>query len=141
MPLNIIASVVCDYYKTTPKKIFVKKRDRDLVEPRQVFFYLSKLYNKNLNLAYIGCYYKDLNGCFWDHAVVIHSMNVIKSLMETDRKFKDKIDTIKKRIGKKHLHSNKPFLDRKRLLMESIKRTNTNEEMYSVISKYLCLFN
>lgn len=95
IPLNVIHKAVCSFYYLDDKELFIKTRKREIVEPRQIFHYLSRKLNKNLlSTNTIGRYYYKETGVKWDHCSVLHSTNVVSDLIETDRTFKERVKLI-----------------------------------------------
>lgn len=90
--IEYIQKVVCDYFNISIEKINSNKRDRDVVQPRQICMYFAKKYTK-LPLATIGAYCGDR-----DHATVLHACRTISNLYETDKRMKSSIDEIEKKM-------------------------------------------
>lgn len=90
--IELIQKVVCDYFGVSQDKINTNKRDREIVQPRQICMYFAKKHTK-LALAAIG------NSCGGkDHATVLHACRTIANLYETDKKMKTYIDDIEKKL-------------------------------------------
>lgn len=77
--LEEIQKIVCYWYNLPNVAFFSKIRNREIVVPRQVYCYLSKIMTSK-TLAEIG----DPIG--YDHATVIHSIKTIKRLL-TNKQF------------------------------------------------------
>jgi chromosomal replication initiator protein len=90
--IEYIQKVVCDYFKISVDKINTNKRERDIVQPRQICMFFAKKYTK-LPLVTIGTYCGDR-----DHATVLHACRTISNLYETDKKMKVYIDDIEKKM-------------------------------------------
>lgn len=90
--IEYIQKVVCDHFNISIEKINSNKRDRDVVQPRQICMYFAKKYTK-LPLATIGSYCGDR-----DHATVLHACRTISNLYETDKRVKSAIDEIEKKM-------------------------------------------
>ena len=90
--IEFIQKIVGEYFNVSTEKIKINKRDREIVQPRQICMYFSKKYTK-LPLAAIGaqCGGKD-------HATVLHACRTISNLYETDKKMKIYVDEIDKKM-------------------------------------------
>jgi chromosomal replication initiator protein len=90
--VEYIQKMVGEYFGIPVEKINANKRDREVVQPRQICMYFAKKYTK-LPLANIG----SLCGGR-DHATVLHAVKTISNLYETDRKMKSDVDEIDKKM-------------------------------------------
>lgn len=88
IPLEYIERVVCDYFGITPEEIEVKKRDRNIVLPRQLCHHFSKEMTKK-SLSEIGWRFGRK-----DHATVLHSTKTINNLRETNKSFRAKYEEL-----------------------------------------------
>ena len=70
----------------------MNKRERAIVQPRQICMFFAKKYTK-LPLAAIGAHCGNR-----DHATVLHACRTISNLYETDKKMREAIDEIDKKI-------------------------------------------
>jgi chromosomal replication initiator protein len=95
--VDYIQKMVCEYMNVSPELLKENTRKREVVIARQISMYLAKKYTKN-SLKEIG---KHFGGK--DHSTVIHSIQVVDSQLEVDRKFKEEIDELKKRINLSYL--------------------------------------
>lgn len=88
---NII-NLACEIYGVTYTDVFKRTRSKHIKETRQICMYLIK---KNLpySLIFIG----DVFGGY-DHTTVIHAINRITDLIDTEPEFKEKIKAIEERI-------------------------------------------
>ena len=76
--IDIILREVCNYYQLTPKQLFEKTRKREIVRPRQIFYYLSTKYTI-FTLNRIGQYSGKHSNNTQDHATVLHAKATIKN--------------------------------------------------------------
>ena len=90
--IEFIQNIVGEYFNVSVEKIKINKRDREIVQPRQICMYFAKKYTK-LPLATIGAQCGGKN-----HATVLHACNTISNLYETDKKMKMYVDEIDKKI-------------------------------------------
>jgi chromosomal replication initiator protein len=90
--VEYIQKVIAEYYGISVEKINANKRDREVVQPRQICMFFAKKYTK-LPLAAIGA----LCGGR-DHATVLHACKTISNLYETDKKIKYDVDEIDKKM-------------------------------------------
>ena len=90
--IEYIQKVVSDYFNIPVETINTTTRRREVAQPRQICMYFAKKYTK-LPLSTIGqnCGNKD-------HATVLHACRVIGDLYETDKKMRDDIDEIDKKM-------------------------------------------
>ena len=81
----MIFSEVCKISNLSPEKVIQnnKNRLRELVVIRQVTMSLLRLKHKR-SLTYCGNFFSK------DHATVLHAMETVKNLLETDRLFRAK---------------------------------------------------
>jgi len=89
---NLIEHVVLNSFHSnneeTIRAIKSTSRKREYAEVRQVIFYFAYIYLKFYPLSQIGKKYKR------NHATVLHSVKVVKSLCETNKSFNNKIQGI-----------------------------------------------
>jgi chromosomal replication initiator protein len=90
--VEFIQKIVGEYFKVSTENINANKRDREVVQPRQICMFFAKKYTK-LPLAAIGSHCGGR-----DHATVLHACRTISNLYETDKKMKIYIDEIDKKM-------------------------------------------
>jgi len=90
--VEYIQKVVGEYFGVPVEKINANKRDREVVQPRQICMFFAKKYTK-LPLAAIGAHCGGR-----DHATVLHACRTVSNLYETDKKMKIYIDEIDKKM-------------------------------------------
>ena len=90
--IEYIQKMVGEYFNLSIEKINANKRDREVVQPRQICMFFAKKYTKH-PLATIG---EHCGGR--DHATVLHAIRTISNLYETDKKMKIYIDEIDKKM-------------------------------------------
>lgn len=88
-----ILEVVCDHYNVSPDDVCSKKRNAEIVLPRQIIMYLCRKYTDapQVRIALL-CGKKD-------HTTVIHAEEKIKELIEKDSSINNTIETIIKKIN------------------------------------------
>lgn len=91
---NIIETVT-DYFKVKITEIKGKTRLREVVVPRQIAMFLAKEYT-SLSLKAIGYHFGGR-----DHSTVIHAIQTINDLMDTDRELKPQIEELREKFKKK----------------------------------------
>jgi len=79
---DMIKQVVAEYFGLSMKDFESNSRKRKIVQARQISMYLAKKYTK-ASLETIG---KRIGNK--DHATVIYSLNVVKNLIDVDKKFR-----------------------------------------------------
>lgn len=89
-----ILKIVCNYYDIEPELLLKKTRKRNIVQKRQLFFYLCCKWTE-MSLDDIGCialkYGRKLP---FDHATVIHSRNTITNLMFSDKELNQQFNEL-----------------------------------------------
>ena len=90
--VNEIQKEVCNYFGLPPENLLSKTRKREIVQARQIAMYLSRNLTKT-SLASIGA---QIGGK--DHATVLHACNTVCDLMDTDRRFRQYVIDIEKRL-------------------------------------------
>lgn len=83
-----IVTTVVDHYGLTVDELRSKNRRRHIVKPRQIAIYLGGFFTK-LTLTYIGEYFGK------DHTTILHSINTVKDLLETDPDYVMEIKKLK----------------------------------------------
>jgi len=74
------------YLKTPSGKLW---RKREIVETRQLVYYLFKKKYPTYSYSWIGVHFGQ------DHATVIHGVRTIKNLIDTDKDFREKVERLK----------------------------------------------
>jgi hypothetical protein len=95
-PINVyrrIIEVVSEYYNMSSRALNQKTRKREIVQGRQICFYLGKNHT-NLTLSALG---KEFGK---DHATVKHGIKVVNNLIDTDRQISHDIRVIEAQVRK-----------------------------------------
>ncbi|MCX7954289.1 MAG: chromosomal replication initiator protein DnaA [Bacteroidales bacterium] len=92
MSIDFIQKVVCEYFDITPEMLKQKTRKHEIVQARQIIMFFARMYTKK-SLSVIGSI---VGGK--DHATVLHACKAIKNLMETNKKFKQQIEEIERKL-------------------------------------------
>src|SRR6056297_734687 len=90
--VDYIQKVVCDYFNISPDQLHSKTRKREIVQARQIAMFFSKSLTKS-SLASIG---SQIGGK--DHATVLHACKTVNNLIDTDKRFKQTIKNIEKKL-------------------------------------------
>lgn len=90
-----IIDAVCDYYKISKQDMTGKKKNKEVVDPRQICIYLITELT-DLPLTKIGSYF---NGR--DHTTIAHSRDKIYESIKTNNRLKVTINDLKNLILKK----------------------------------------
>lgn len=90
--IDYIQRVVCDYFEFPVEILQTKTRKREIVQARQIAMYFSKSMTKH-SLASIGAQIGKK-----DHATVLHACRTVNNLMDTDKKFKNYVKEIEKKL-------------------------------------------
>lgn len=90
-----ILEVVCDHFNVSPDDVCSKKRNAEIVLPRQIIMYLCRKYTDapQVKIALL-CGKKD-------HTTVIHAEEKIKNEIDINESIKNTIDTLIKKINPK----------------------------------------
>lgn len=92
--VDTVIQVVSDYYKMSVNDILGKKRNKEIVTPRQVAMFLTR------EMAQMS--YPDIGRAFGrDYTTVIHSYEKIKSETKKDSTLKNAISEIRSRVHAK----------------------------------------
>lgn len=92
---DYIQDFVSEYFDVSVELLKSKTRRREIVVARQVGMYLTKEFT-NLSLKSIGFHYGGR-----DHTTVIHAINTVNDLIDTDIKFSNTIDDLLKNVKMK----------------------------------------
>jgi chromosomal replication initiator protein len=92
--IESIFEAVTDHYRVTKEQLRSKARQRNIVLPRQVAMYLAKEYTE-LPLKSIGYHFGGR-----DHSTVIHAVQAINVLLQSDKDVKLSVMQLQKRLGK-----------------------------------------
>ena len=90
---SLIISTVCEHYSIREEELISKKRNSEIVLPRQIVMYLCRKLT-DVSLEEIG---KSLGKK--DHTTVMSGISKIKSLIKTDDELAKNIDIITKKIN------------------------------------------
>lgn len=90
--IETIQNIVGEYFKIAPEKLKDKIRKREIAQARQIAMYFTKEFTKS-SLKTIGLYFGGR-----DHSTVIHAINTVNDLCDTDKEFKKYVEDIRKKI-------------------------------------------
>ena len=91
--IDYIQKIVSDYFHMPIDLMLSKTRKRDIVQARQITMYFAREFTSE-SLASIGA---QIGGK--DHATVMHAHSTVNDLIETDKRFKNYINDIEKKIN------------------------------------------
>jgi chromosomal replication initiator protein len=86
--LEMVIQAVCDYYKVSVTELKAKKRNHNIVVPRQIAMYLARKMTRH-SLPEIG---NALGGR--DHTTVIHSFNKIEKDINTNSEIRYSVENL-----------------------------------------------
>jgi chromosomal replication initiator protein len=95
--IDYIQKFVAEHFSVTIEQMKDKTRKREIVVARQVAMYFAKEYT-NMSLKSIGSHFGNR-----DHSTVIHAIQSVNDLMDTDRKFNATMQELIKKIKLKSL--------------------------------------
>ncbi|UKJ09345.1 chromosomal replication initiator protein DnaA [Solitalea lacus] len=90
--MEYIQKLVCEYFEIPLEMVKSKTRKREIVQARQISMYLAKSHTK-ASLKSIGQFYGGR-----DHSTVIYACQTVEDLIETDKKFKNWVQDIQKKL-------------------------------------------
>ncbi len=90
--IQAIIKVVCNYYNLSVSDLKGKKKNKSLVQPRQIAMYLAKQLT-NFSFTDIGSEFGDR-----DHTTVMHACDRIASTCSVDPEIKSVVDKLRKEI-------------------------------------------
>ena len=90
--IDLIQTIVCQFFKISKNEMLSARRSRYLVRPRQTAIYLAKLLTSK-SLPEIGRSFSNR-----DHTTVIHSVKTIEKLRKIDKELNLNIDNLKNKI-------------------------------------------
>ncbi len=92
LSVDFISQTVCEYFGIDVDILQSKTRKREIVQARQIAMFFSKTLT-NSSLSAIGAKIGRK-----DHATVLHACKTVNNLLETDRDFKNQIQTIEAQL-------------------------------------------
>jgi len=93
--IDYIQKTVSEYFKVDVEALKDKTRKKEIVIARQVAMYFSKEYTDH-SLKAIGYHFGGR-----DHSTVIHAVQSVNDMMDTNNQFKSQIEELKKKLKMK----------------------------------------
>ena len=93
--VDFIQKTVADYFSVPVALLKEKTRKKEIVTARQVAMYFTKEHTSH-SLKTIGYHFGGR-----DHATVIHSVQTVSDLIDSDKKFRDQISELRKKFVQK----------------------------------------
>jgi chromosomal replication initiator protein len=93
--LDFIQKTVAEYFQVSLDSLKAKTRKKEIVTARQVAMYFAKEFTSH-SLKSIGYHFGGR-----DHSTVIHSVQTVSDLIDTDKKFKVSIQELQKKFKSK----------------------------------------
>ncbi len=90
--IDYIQKTVSEFFKVSIDQLKDKTRKKEIVMARQLAMYFSKEYT-NLSLKSIGYHFGGR-----DHSTVIHAVQTVNDLYDTDNSFKKSVDELRKKL-------------------------------------------
>lgn len=90
--IDYIQKTVSDFFRVNLDDLKAKTRKKEIVIARQVAMYFSKDYT-NHSLKSIGYHFGGR-----DHSTVIHALQSVNDMIDTDAKFRYSVDELKKKL-------------------------------------------
>ncbi|MDR1417030.1 MAG: hypothetical protein LBJ57_06390 [Prevotellaceae bacterium] len=97
LTIAALEQLVCEAFGVSPASLHVKSRRRSACFPRHVLYYLAAMHRGRLSssensLEGIAAYFGQ------NHATVSHALQLIPSLMETNRQTRELVEGISQRV-------------------------------------------
>ncbi len=86
--IDYLQKYIADYFKVTPESLRAKTRKKEIVIARQVAMFFAKEYT-NHSLKVIGYHFGGR-----DHSTVIHAINSVNDMIDTDKRFAESMREI-----------------------------------------------
>ncbi len=93
--MDFIQKTISEYFKISTDDMKAKTRKKEIVIARQTAMYFAKEYT-NHSLKSIGYHFGGR-----DHSTVIHAVQSVNDMMETDSRFRSSMDELKKKMKMK----------------------------------------
>ena len=93
--IDYIQKTVSEFFKVSIDQLKDKTRKKEIVMARQMAMYFSKDYT-NLSLKSIGYHFGGR-----DHSTVIHAVQTVNDLYDTDNNFKKSVDELRRKLKMK----------------------------------------
>ncbi|MFN3758962.1 MAG: chromosomal replication initiator protein DnaA [Algoriphagus aquaeductus] len=90
--IDFIQKSVSEYYSIHPDELKAKTRKKEIVIARQVAMYFSKEFTQH-SLKSIGYHFGGR-----DHSTVIHAVQTVNDMIETDASFRNAVNELKKKF-------------------------------------------
>jgi chromosomal replication initiation ATPase DnaA len=90
---NTYADAVAQHFHITLDQMFSPSRRRDLVDARQLLYYICM--ERPIRLSYIQRFLSE-NGCEVTHSTIIHGYKKAKELIDSDPDYANIIERIEK---------------------------------------------
>ncbi len=90
--IEFIQKSVSEYYSIHPDELKAKTRKKEIVIARQVAMYFSKEFTQH-SLKSIGYHFGGR-----DHSTVIHAVQTVNDMIETDASFRNAVNELKKKF-------------------------------------------
>tara|TARA_R100000935_G_scaffold29558_1_gene49904 strand:- start:13314 stop:13610 length:297 start_codon:yes stop_codon:yes gene_type:complete len=87
------ATAIAEQFHLNLDEMFDKSRRRDLVDARQLLFYLCL--ERPIRVSYVQKFMED-NGCKIAHSTIIHGYKQAKALIDADKDYLHMIEKINK---------------------------------------------
>jgi len=96
IPSNSFRKAVCETFRVPEYMLFTKTRCREICNARQVYIYvLMQTYVNGRRRP--GCARMKIH-TGWDHATCLHACSVVKNYSDTERKFREKVISLRMRL-------------------------------------------
>jgi len=98
--INVILQAICDYFQISIDDLTGKKRNKDVLLPRQIGMYLAK--------EMTGCSFPEIGSAFGrDHSTVIHAYEKIKEEVRESREVRNAVNEIRTKSLVLHMNLDK----------------------------------
>ncbi|HLF32649.1 MAG TPA: helix-turn-helix domain-containing protein, partial [Cyclobacteriaceae bacterium] len=92
---DYIQKTIAEYFHVKPEDLKDKTRKKEIVIARQLAMYFAKEYT-NHSLKSIGYHFGGR-----DHSTVIHAVQSVNDMYDTDSRFRNSVEDLKKKLKMK----------------------------------------
>ena len=143
LSLKLIHVHVSDFFKVDMNFIFQNNRVRDVIEKRQIFYYLCRKYAPRKALREISNYCMLSGYKLPNHATILHGVKKVNNMIDTERFYASEILRIEQDLNSltEHLRNLEKgsIIDSsiKKILITELFECPSLEDMLNVLNNYL----
>lgn len=92
---NSYVDLITKRFDISTEELFSKSKRRDLVDARQMLYYMCL--RRNMNVRYIQ-EYMEKNGYKIGHSTIVHGINQVKFRMDQDRDYEPIVKSLEREV-------------------------------------------